>query len=219
MGTVYLSEDSLLGRKVALKIPRLRDADHDTVERFYREARAAAGILHRNICPVFDIGKLDGQLYITMAYIEGDPLSKYINADRPLLTGLKNLELLNLMLNPLTGTSLELLARLPRLSKLSLSATAESSVGLLQSVAALPELSHLEVGIDGQADLSPLANMHLVSLKLRGPKVENLGAILGIRLNEIELTYDAKIHENVLRSVKTLRTINGKPTGTFFSSS
>ncbi|MEZ6081313.1 MAG: serine/threonine-protein kinase [Pirellulaceae bacterium] len=83
MGTVYLSEDSLLGRKVALKIPRLRDADHETVERFYREARAAAGILHRNICPVFDVGKLDGQLYITMAYIEGDPLSKYINADRP----------------------------------------------------------------------------------------------------------------------------------------
>jgi len=82
MGTVYLAEDTVLNRKVALKVPRFPEDQSDMVERFHREAKAAAVIQHRNICPVFDIGKHEGQLYITMAFIEGKPLSDFIKSKK-----------------------------------------------------------------------------------------------------------------------------------------
>lgn len=76
MGSVYLANDTELDRYVALKIPRFLASDGaDVVERFYREARASATIRHPNVCPVFDVGKIDGCLFISMAYIEGEPLS------------------------------------------------------------------------------------------------------------------------------------------------
>ncbi|QDU62465.1 Serine/threonine-protein kinase PrkC [Planctomycetes bacterium Pan216] len=77
MGTVYLAEDRRLGRKVALKIPNIPDHDGEEMEeRFHREARAAALLRHPNICPVHDVGVLNEIPYLTMAYIEGRPLSE-----------------------------------------------------------------------------------------------------------------------------------------------
>jgi hypothetical protein len=55
--------------------------DKQLIERFYREARAAANLRHANICPVHDVGELDGTRYICMAYIEGRPLSAYVRRD------------------------------------------------------------------------------------------------------------------------------------------
>lgn len=84
MGWVYLAEDTELHRQVALKIPKFTDADGpEVVERFYREGRAAATLSHRNICAVHDIGEADGMRYITMAYIDGRPLSSFVNPKRP----------------------------------------------------------------------------------------------------------------------------------------
>ena len=83
MGKVYLAKDSILGRKVALKIPEIPADNDEYVKRFYREARAAAAIQHRNICPVFDIGELDGTRFISMAYIEGKPLSDFTGKKKP----------------------------------------------------------------------------------------------------------------------------------------
>jgi len=81
MGTVYLAHDSQLNRKVALKTPKFaEDADSTPIERFYREARSAATLRHPNICPVYDVGELEGTHYISMAYIEGHPLSDYIDS-------------------------------------------------------------------------------------------------------------------------------------------
>src|SRR4051794_28888297 len=61
MGTVYLAQDSRLGRTVALKQPRFRtDQDPEAVDRFYREARLAGKLQHPNICPIFDIDEHDG---------------------------------------------------------------------------------------------------------------------------------------------------------------
>ncbi len=74
MGEVYLAEDSQLHRKVALKVPRLTSLDEEAISRFFREARAAAALQHPNICSVFDLGDIDGQYYISMAYIEGQSL-------------------------------------------------------------------------------------------------------------------------------------------------
>jgi serine/threonine protein kinase len=48
------------------------------VERFYREARVAATFDHPNLCPVYDVGQIDGDHYLTMPYIDGQPLSDLI---------------------------------------------------------------------------------------------------------------------------------------------
>lgn len=87
MGAVYLARDTQLDRDVALKVPKFGDreaADYEAMlERFYREARAAATLRSPNICPVYDVGEIDGQHYITMAYIEGRPLKDFTKAKKP----------------------------------------------------------------------------------------------------------------------------------------
>ena len=85
MGRVYLAEDVPLGRRVALKIPTLREGDSsELLDRFYREARSAGGLNHPNICPVYDVGEIDGVHYIAMANIEGRPLSDLLASNKPL---------------------------------------------------------------------------------------------------------------------------------------
>ncbi len=84
MGTVYLAHDSRLDRQVALKIPSFSPQDGpESLERFYREARAAAVLDHPNLCPIYDIGEVDDAPYMTMAYVEGRPLSDLIDPDAP----------------------------------------------------------------------------------------------------------------------------------------
>jgi serine/threonine protein kinase/Leucine-rich repeat (LRR) protein len=84
MGAVYKAHDSQLDRLIAIKIPKFDAADTALLERFYREARAAATLSHPNICPVFDVGEIGGTHYISMGYIEGKPLSAFIRPDKPL---------------------------------------------------------------------------------------------------------------------------------------
>ncbi|MDG2012962.1 MAG: SUMF1/EgtB/PvdO family nonheme iron enzyme, partial [Pirellulaceae bacterium] len=79
MGAVYLAKDTQLDRLVALKTPTFGgNKNEQMVERFYREARVAANLRNPNICPVYDVGEIDGRHYITMAFIEGRPLSDYV---------------------------------------------------------------------------------------------------------------------------------------------
>src|SRR5262249_32762781 len=52
--------------------------NRSSLERFFREARAAARLHHPNICPVFDVGEADGMYYLSMAYIDGKPLSESV---------------------------------------------------------------------------------------------------------------------------------------------
>ena len=76
MGTVYLAEDTQIERQVALKTPHFtEDPTGEQMERFFREARAAGNLRHPHICPIYDFGQIDGRHFITMAYIEGRPLS------------------------------------------------------------------------------------------------------------------------------------------------
>lgn len=83
MGAVYLAHDEQLDREVALKIPKFEtDMNDELLERFYREARAAATLQNSGICPVFDVGELDGQHYITMAYIKGRPLRDFTKSSK-----------------------------------------------------------------------------------------------------------------------------------------
>ncbi|HUG90536.1 MAG TPA: protein kinase, partial [Planctomycetaceae bacterium] len=85
MGAVWLAEDTQLRRNVALKVPRFSSADDPgLLDRFYREARAAATIDHPNLCAVYDVGCIEGTHYLSMAFIEGRPLSQYIRGDKPI---------------------------------------------------------------------------------------------------------------------------------------
>src|SRR5437588_12476632 len=75
MAKVYLAEDESLHRKVAIKVLSDRYAeDGQFVERFQREARAAAGLNHPNIVQIYDRGMADGSYYIAMEYLEGTTL-------------------------------------------------------------------------------------------------------------------------------------------------
>jgi eukaryotic-like serine/threonine-protein kinase len=80
MADVWLAEDSHLQRRVALKVLHGRFAqDREFVERFRREAEAAAGLSHPNIVSVFDRGDVDGTYYIAMQLLEGRSLKELID--------------------------------------------------------------------------------------------------------------------------------------------
>jgi serine/threonine-protein kinase len=79
MAKVFLAEDVSLHRKVAIKVLGERYAeDAQFVERFQREARAAAGLNHPNIVQVYDHGRANGSYYIAMEYLEGPTLDEVI---------------------------------------------------------------------------------------------------------------------------------------------
>jgi serine/threonine-protein kinase len=85
MADVWCAEDLQLGRKVALKLLHRRFAeDQDFVERFRREASAAAGLQHPNVVAVYDRGEWDGTYYIAMEYLEGETLKDLIVREAPL---------------------------------------------------------------------------------------------------------------------------------------
>lgn len=84
MGVVYKARDKVLGRTVALKMPRpgYVESEQDKV-RFFREARAAARLRHANICPLYEVRESEGRPYICMAFIEGETLKAWAAKERP----------------------------------------------------------------------------------------------------------------------------------------
>ena len=79
MGAVYLAHDTELDRPVALKVPHILPEDGpEFLQRFRREARAAAQLTHPHIGRIYDVGQVGGIPYLTMDFIEGRPLSDLI---------------------------------------------------------------------------------------------------------------------------------------------
>src|SRR6476619_4162181 len=81
MGEVYLAHDAVLAREVAIKVlHRSLSGDQGFVDRFRREARAAATLNHPNIVTVYDWGAVDGIYYMVMEYVHGRSVREILNA-------------------------------------------------------------------------------------------------------------------------------------------
>ena len=75
MGVVYKAEDTKLERTVALKFLAAHLLnDEEAKARFLREAKAAAGLDHPNICTVHEIAEVDGKTFLAMAFLKGKTL-------------------------------------------------------------------------------------------------------------------------------------------------
>src|SRR4029077_17750893 len=85
MADVYLAHDRLLDRRVAVKVLSPQFAtDATNVERFRREAQAAAGLNHPHIVAVYDWGEENDTSFIVMEYVPGQTLSEIIQSYSPL---------------------------------------------------------------------------------------------------------------------------------------
>jgi serine/threonine-protein kinase len=85
MAVTYRARDLLLNRTVAIKIMREQlTANPQFVERFRREAQAAARLAHEHIAGVYDAGQAYGSYYIVMEYVEGTDLKQRLRRDGPL---------------------------------------------------------------------------------------------------------------------------------------
>ena len=88
MGTVFLAEDPVIGRQVAIKVLRthvsIADSDDasEIVERFEREFRSAGTLTHTNIVTVYDVGQEGEQPFIAMEYVRGESLESVLLSDR-----------------------------------------------------------------------------------------------------------------------------------------
>ncbi len=83
MGVVYAAYDPELDRKVAIKLMRSDVAASragDLENRLLREAQAMARLSHPNVIPVYDVGTVDGQVFVAMEFVEGKTLSQYLRA-------------------------------------------------------------------------------------------------------------------------------------------
>ncbi len=86
MADVYAATDEILGRRVAVKMLHANYAtDEAFIQRFRREAQAAANLTHPNIVSIYDTGKDEGHYYIVMELVEGRTLRDVLRSEGPLL--------------------------------------------------------------------------------------------------------------------------------------
>ena len=88
MGRVYKVFDTDIKEKIALKLLRPEiTLDKEAVERFSNELKLARKISHRNVCRMFDLGKAEGTTFITMEFVPGEDLKKFIRKSGQLGAG------------------------------------------------------------------------------------------------------------------------------------
>jgi len=88
MGRVYRVEDTKLNQEVGLKLIKPEIAkDKKTIERFRNELKLARNIRHKNVCGMYDLGETEGAHFITMEYIRGEDLKRFIHRSGQLAVG------------------------------------------------------------------------------------------------------------------------------------
>src|SRR5215207_7029705 len=92
MGVVYRAFDPLLERVVAVKLIGAIEIQDELRERFFREARAAGQLSHKNIITIYDLGEHEGQPFLAMEFLEGQDLQQRLAAPPP-MTLARKLEL------------------------------------------------------------------------------------------------------------------------------
>ncbi|HEY9577026.1 MAG TPA: protein kinase, partial [Pseudobacillus sp.] len=85
MANVYLAQDVILEREVALKVLRLDFVNEEEfLRRFQREAQSATSLVHPHIVNIYDVGEEEGINYIVMEYVDGMTLKQYIQQYSPI---------------------------------------------------------------------------------------------------------------------------------------
>jgi serine/threonine-protein kinase len=79
MGEVYRADDLTLGQQVALKfLPPAMARNEDALRRFHNEVRIARKVSHPNVCRVYDLGEVDGHMFLSMEYVDGEDLGSLL---------------------------------------------------------------------------------------------------------------------------------------------
>jgi serine/threonine-protein kinase len=100
MGVVYRASDSVLDRTVAIKVMNESIArQEDLRKRFLHEAQAAASLQHPNVVSIYDLGEVDGHMFIAMEFVDGVDLEKLLELGQPLSLQAK----LDIIIDVLTG--------------------------------------------------------------------------------------------------------------------
>jgi serine/threonine-protein kinase len=100
MGVVYRANDSVLDRTVAIKVMNESIArQEDLRKRFLHEAQAAASLQHPNVVSIYDLGEVDGHMFIAMEFVDGVDLEKLLELGQPLSLQAK----LDIIIDVLTG--------------------------------------------------------------------------------------------------------------------
>jgi eukaryotic-like serine/threonine-protein kinase len=93
MGLVYEAVDIDLDRRVAIKLIRYERDDEETRARFLREARAAAALTHPNACQLYEVSEHEGQPFLVLELLDGEPLSARLARERISLAELRGIML------------------------------------------------------------------------------------------------------------------------------
>ncbi|MFL5633309.1 MAG: serine/threonine-protein kinase, partial [Gemmatimonadaceae bacterium] len=102
MGVVYRAVDTVLDRTVAIKVMNEAIArQEDLRKRFLHEAQAAGSLQHPNVVCIYDLGEVDGHLFIAMEFVHGVDLERLIEMGEPLSLQTR----LDIMIDVLTGLS------------------------------------------------------------------------------------------------------------------
>jgi eukaryotic-like serine/threonine-protein kinase len=79
MGVVYAAHDDRLDRPIAIKTLRAGTTDRSSRERLQREARAAARVNHPAICQLYELGEVDGEIFLAMELLQGESLAQRLS--------------------------------------------------------------------------------------------------------------------------------------------
>lgn len=79
MATVWLAEDIILNRKVAVKTFNINSDDEEAIKRFNREANAVTSLYHKNIVSIYDVQNEGNFYYLILEYVEGQTLKDYMS--------------------------------------------------------------------------------------------------------------------------------------------